>query len=139
MAFGDLFLDDIHSYRIENMHKANMQCLFPLWHRPTAELAREFTMQGFQAVLCCVDEQALSPVFAGREYDDALLRDLRPGTDPSGENGEFHTFVYAGPIVRKPIVFSRGERVRREKRFQYCDLIPVEKGYEHLATASHSR
>ena len=125
VAFGDLFLDDIRQYRLENMRKINMACLFPLWHRPTDKLAREFVALGFRAVLCCVDEQALSGEFAGREYDASLLKDLPDGVDPCGENGEFHTFVYDGPVFRWSIAFTRGERVRRDGRFHFCDLIPA--------------
>jgi uncharacterized protein (TIGR00290 family) len=139
VAFGDLFLEDIRRYREKNMSRLNMNCVFPLWHRPTNKLAREFIALGFQALLCCVDEQALSGDFAGRDYDDSLLRELPDGVDPCGENGEFHTFVYAGPIFNRRIAFSRGERVRRDKRFHFCDLIPTEVPHAHLATAVHRR
>ena len=135
VAFGDLFLEDIRQYRIKHMQQADMECLFPLWHRPTDKLAREFIAQGFKAVLCCVDVEALDGGFAGREYDEQLLRQLPPGTDPCGENGEFHTFVYAGPVLRTPVTFRRGERVRRDGRFHFCDLIPTETPHEHLAAA----
>lgn len=135
VAFGDLFLEDIRQYRIKHMQQADMECLFPLWHRPTDKLAREFIAQGFKAVLCCVDAEALDGGFAGREYDEQLLRQLPPGTDPCGENGEFHTFVYAGPVLRTPVTFRRGERVRRDGRFHFCDLIPTETPHEHLAAA----
>ncbi|MGH8280615.1 MAG: ATP-binding protein [Gammaproteobacteria bacterium] len=138
VAFGDLFLEDIRQYRLGKMHKINMQCVFPLWHRPTDQLAREFIALGFKAVLCCVDESTLSGEFAGREYDAALLRDLPESVDPCGENGEFHTFVYTGPIFRQPIVFTRGECVQRDNRFHFCDLIPKEKEHEHLAANAHS-
>ncbi|MGB9429125.1 MAG: ATP-binding protein [Gammaproteobacteria bacterium] len=137
VAFGDLFLEDIRQYRIKNMHQADMECLFPLWLKPTDGLAREFIALGFKAVLCCVDEQALSGEFAGREYDGNLLKDLPAAVDPCGENGEFHTFVYAGPVFRKSIAFTRGERVRRDTRFHFCDLMPTEVSHEHLATAHH--
>lgn len=133
VAFGDLFLEDIRQYRLDNMRKINMECVFPLWHRPTDKLAREFIALGFQAVLCCVDEQQLSDEFAGREYDATLLNDLPASVDPCGENGEFHTFVYAGPVFRRPIAFRRGERVRRDERFHFCDLIPAEAVYDDLA------
>ncbi|HKT31870.1 MAG TPA: ATP-binding protein [Gammaproteobacteria bacterium] len=133
VAFGDLFLEDIRQYRLDNMRKPDMECVFPLWHRPTDQLAREFIAQGFKAVLCCVDERQLDGEFAGREYDKALLNELPTNVDPCGENGEFHTFVYAGPVFRRPIVFRRGERVRRDDRFHFCDLIPVEALYDDLA------
>ena len=126
MAFGDLFLEDIRQYRLDNIRKTNMECVFPLWHRPTDKLAREFIALGFKAVLCCVDEKALNGEFAGREYDEALLHELPTGVDPCGENGEFHTFVHAGPVFRESVAFTRGECVRREDRFRFCDLIPTE-------------
>ena len=138
VAFGDLFLEDIRQYRLDNMRKINMECVFPLWHRPTDKLAREFIALGFKAVLCCVDEKQLSGKFAGREYDEALLNDLPANVNPCGENGEFHTFVYAGPVFREPVAFTRGECVRRENRFHFCDLIPMERNHEHLATAHHA-
>ena len=125
IAFGDLFLEDIRRYRLDNMRKLGMECVFPLWHKPTDKLAREFIALGFKAVLCCVDEQATSGEFAGREYDEALLEGLPVSVDPCGENGEFHTFVYAGPVFRQSIDFIRGERVRRDDRFHFCDLIPT--------------
>lgn len=137
VAFGDLFLEDVREYRERNMQAAGLQGLFPLWHRPTDMLAREFIALGFKAVLCCVDEQALVSEFAGREYDEALLRDLPGNVDPCGENGEFHTFVYAGPIFRQPIAFTCGKCVRRDQRFYFCDLIPEEREHEHLAASTH--
>lgn len=133
VAFGDLFLEDIRQYRLDNMRKVDMECVFPLWHKPTDKLAQEFIALGFMAVLCCVDEQQLSGEFAGREYDATLLKDLPASVDPCGENGEFHTFVYAGPVFRRPIAFRRDERVRRDERFHFCDLIPAEAVYDDLA------
>jgi uncharacterized protein (TIGR00290 family) len=122
---GDLFLEDVRRYREEHLFGAQA-CVFPLWHRPTRELASEFIGLGFRAVLCCVDTQALSADFAGREFDEALLRDLPARVDPCGENGEFHTFVHAGPLFKTPIAFDFGERVLREERFSYCDLLPIQ-------------
>jgi uncharacterized protein (TIGR00290 family) len=121
---GDLFLEDVRRYREDRLFGAKA-CVFPLWHRPTRELAGEFIGLGFRAVLCCVDTQALPADFAGREFDEALLRDLPASVDPCGENGEFHTFVHAGPLFKTPIAFERGERVLREERFSYCDLLPI--------------
>lgn len=138
VAFGDLFLEDIRQYRLANLRKLDMECVFPLWHKPTDKLARKFIALGFKAILCCVDEKSLNGEFAGREYDAALLRELPTGVDPCGENGEFHTFVYAGPVFREPVAFTRGEHVRREERFHFCDLIPTENVYAHLAASTHS-
>ncbi|MGH8413617.1 MAG: ATP-binding protein [Gammaproteobacteria bacterium] len=137
VAFGDLFLEDIRQYRVSAMRKLDMECVFPLWLKNTGTLAREFIVQGFKAVLCCVDGKALDSRYAGREYDEALLRGLPENVDPCGENGEFHTFVYAGPVFRHEIVFARGECVLRDNRFYFCDLIPMETKHEHLAANTH--
>jgi uncharacterized protein (TIGR00290 family) len=121
---GDLFLEDVRRYREDRLF-GSQGCVFPLWQRPTPQVAREFIDSGFRAVLCCVDTQALPADFAGREFDQDLLNDLPANVDPCGENGEFHTFVYAGPAFQTPIAFERGERVLREGRFSYCDLLPT--------------
>jgi len=135
VAFGDLFLEDIRRYRKTQLARVAMQGVFPLWLRPTAPLAREFLALGFKAALCCVDGEAMDGGLAGREYDAALLQELPAAVDPCGENGEFHTFVYAGPLFRRPLVVRRGERVLREARFYFCDLLLEETGHEHLEPA----
>jgi uncharacterized protein (TIGR00290 family) len=122
-VFGDLFLAEVRAYREERLARIGMQGLFPLWGRNTGELARQFVRLGFRAVIVCVDTTVLNGAFAGREYDEDFLRDLPDEVDPCGENGEFHTFVYAGPIFRQPIPIERGEKVLREERFYYCDLV----------------
>jgi uncharacterized protein (TIGR00290 family) len=122
--FGDLYLEDVRQYRIDSLAKVDMQATFPLWHRDTSELAREFIDKGFRAVITCVDAEHLDGEFVGREFDAAFLADLPHGVDPCGENGEFHSFVYAGPIFREPIAHTRGETVLRDNRFWYCDLVP---------------
>jgi len=122
VVFGDLFLADIRAYRERMLARIGMRGLFPLWLRDTRALAADFVRQGYKAVLVCVDSHALPRSFAGREFDTALLGDLPSGIDPCGENGEFHTFLYAGPILRAPILHRRGEIVVREGRFVYCDL-----------------
>ncbi len=121
-AFGDLFLQDIRAYREERMSRIGMRCLFPLWGKPTAETARRFIDLGFRAIAVCVDTQVLSREFTGRDYDRDFLSDLPDGVDPCGENGEFHTFVYDGPIFSEPVPVKRGEIVLRDNRFCYCDL-----------------
>jgi uncharacterized protein (TIGR00290 family) len=121
-AFGDLFLQEVRAYREERMSRVGMRCLFPLWGKPTAELARRFMDLGFRAIVVCVDTQAINREFAGREYDEAFIRDLPATADPCGENGEFHTFVYDGPIFARPIPVARGEIVLRDDRFCFCDL-----------------
>ena len=122
VVFGDLFLADIRAYRERLLARIGMRGLFPLWLRDTRALAADCVRQGYKAVLVCVDSRALPRAFAGREYDAPLLNELPPGVDPCGENGEFHTFVYAGPILRAPVPYRRGEIVVREGRFVYCDL-----------------
>jgi uncharacterized protein (TIGR00290 family) len=113
MAFADLFLEDIRAYREERLSTAGWTTTFPLWRRDTGALAREFIDAGFQAVLVCVDPSKLDPSFAGRAYDESLLADLPAHIDPCGENGEFHTFVHAGPIFHRSIPIERGEIVQR--------------------------
>ncbi len=124
VAFGDLFLEDVRAYREGRLADAGKRGLFPLWGRETAALAREFLDAGFEAMLVCVDPRALDSAFAGRRYDERLLAELPPGVDPCGENGEFHTFVYAGPIFAEPIACETGEIVERDG-FVFCDLTPA--------------
>ena len=125
VAFGDLFLEEVKQYRDEHLAQAGMSGLYPIWMRDTAELVRTFIGLGFKAILACVDTQAIDASFAGREIDDALLRDLPASADPCGENGEYHSFVYAGPIFKRPIPCRPGERVLRNARFNYCDILPA--------------
>jgi len=127
VVFGDLFLTDIRAYRERMLARVGMRALFPLWLRDTRELAREFVRLGYRAVLVCVDSHALPADFAGREFGDALLDELPAGVDPCGENGEFHTFVYAGPLLARRIAHRRGKRVVREGRFVYRDLKEVSR------------
>ena len=121
VAFGDLFLEDVRAYREGRRAAAGKRGLFPLWGHDTAALARDFIGAGFEATLVCVDPRVLDPTFCGRRYDERLLADLPPGVDPCGENGEFHTFVSAGPIFAEPITCARGEIVERDG-FVFCDL-----------------
>jgi uncharacterized protein (TIGR00290 family) len=121
VAFGDLFLEDLRAYRERNLGKANMRGIFPLWKRDTAQLAREVIALGFKSYLSCV-EGKVGPGFVGRAYDQDLLAALPPGIDPCGEYGEFHTFVYDGPIFRRPVAVRVGDIVIRDGR-HYADLI----------------
>jgi uncharacterized protein (TIGR00290 family) len=121
VAFGDLFLEDVRAYREQRLEAADKRGLFPLWGRDTTALAREFIDAGFEATLVCVDPRVLDASFAGRRYDERLLGDLPPDVDPCGENGEFHTFVAAGPIFAGPIACVTGEIVERDG-FVFCDL-----------------
>ena len=122
-AFGDLYLQEVRNYREERMAQVGMRCLFPLWDKPTPELANKFIDLGFRAFIACVDTQALPKEFAGREFNADFLRDLPAGVDPCGENGEFHSFVFDGPIFSKPIKVRPGEKILRDNRFYFCDLI----------------
>jgi uncharacterized protein (TIGR00290 family) len=124
IAFGDLYLEDVRRYREEKLLLAGMQGLFPLWGRDTGELARGFLARGFKAVITCVDTHVLPKDFVGREYDHRFLADLPPGVDPCGENGEFHSFVYDGPLFSAPVPFTLGQRLLTHDRFYFCDLVP---------------
>jgi uncharacterized protein (TIGR00290 family) len=123
VAFGDLFLENVRAYREHRLAAAGKRALFPLWGQDTAALAREFLAAGFQATLVCVDPRALDHSFAARRYNEQLLAELPAGVDPCGENGEFHTFVHAGPILETPIACATGDVVERDG-FVFCDLIP---------------
>ena len=123
VVFGDLFLEDIRRYRETNLAKLNMRGLFPLWLKDTQQLARDFVAAGFRAILVCIDPRQIDPAFCGREFDESLLAELPASADPCGEQGEFHTFVYDGPIFRQPIPLNKGAVVQREG-FWFCDLLP---------------
>jgi uncharacterized protein (TIGR00290 family) len=125
IAFGDLFLQDIRAYRERQLQGTGLEPLFPLWQIPTDQLALCMVDGGLRAKLVCVDPAKLSPEFAGREFDDRLLSDLPPTVDPCGENGEFHTCVYAGPMFDQAIPVMTGERVLRDG-FWFCDVLPAE-------------
>jgi uncharacterized protein (TIGR00290 family) len=124
VAFGDLFLEDVRAYRERRLAANNMRGLFPLWERDTGVLAREFIAAGFQAIIACLDPRVLDASFAGRAYDGQLLAELPAIVDPCGENGEFHTFVHAGPIFAEPIACETGEVLERDG-FVFCDVIPT--------------
>jgi uncharacterized protein (TIGR00290 family) len=122
LAFGDLFLTEVRAYRESLLSRLGWTPLFPLWGRDTRQLAREFIRAEYRAVLTCVDTIQLGADFAGRSFDDDLLSELPEGIDPCGERGEFHTCVYQGPIFRKSLALTKGERLRRDDRFEYCDF-----------------
>ncbi len=123
LAFGDLFLSDIRAYREKQLSGTGLEPLFPVWAIPTATLARQMIASGIRAKLTCVDSAQIDPQFAGREFDARLLSDLPSSADPCGENGEFHSFVYAGPMFSEPIYIESGEVVQRDQFF-YADLLP---------------
>jgi uncharacterized protein (TIGR00290 family) len=122
LAFGDLFLEDVRAYRERLLPPLDWMPVFPLWGRNTAALARDFVGAGYRAIVTCVDTTQLGAEFAGRDFDAALLAELPATVDPCGERGEFHTCVYAGPIFPRPLAIQVGTRVRRDARFEYCDL-----------------
>jgi uncharacterized protein (TIGR00290 family) len=123
VAFGDIFLEDLRAYREKNLARIGMTALFPIWKRDTCELIRSFHANKFRAVAVCIDSKVLAPSFAGRELDDSFFRDLPLHADPCGENGEFHTFVFDGPIFPSPIPIRTGEIVNRDG-FIFCDILP---------------
>lgn len=150
VLYGDIFLEDLRAYRERQLNEVDLQVGFPLWQEPTDELALAFIDAGFRAIVVCVEEQ-LGREYVGRPFDRAFLRSLPEGVDPCGERGEFHTFVYDGPLFAHPVSVKRGEVVHRtyepsgssvkdsstpsdsgtgssETGFWYCDLIPAEEG-----------
>ena len=122
VAFGDIFLEDLRAYREKNLARMGMTALFPIWKRDTRELIRSFHANRFRAIAVCVDSKVLDPSFAGRELDESFFRDLPPEADCCGENGEFHTFVFDGPIFHTPIHVRTGEIVNRDG-FVFCDIL----------------
>jgi uncharacterized protein (TIGR00290 family) len=123
VAFGDIFLEDLRIYREKNLEKVGMRGVFPIWKRDTRKLVASFLQLGFRAVAVCVNLKVLPASFAGREIDAQFLKDLPAGADPCGENGEFHSFVFDGPIFKQPVHFVLGEKVQRDS-FCFCDLLP---------------
>jgi len=122
VAFGDIFLEDLREYRERQLAASGLECLFPIWKQPTAALARSFIRDGFEAVAVCINPAVLDASFAGRAFDATFVADLPEDVDPCGENGEFHTFVWDGPILLRPIPVARGEVVERDG-FVFCDLL----------------
>lgn len=142
--FGDIFLEDLREYREQQLEKAGLKAVFPLWQKNTSQLMEEFLEAGFRAITVSVNSKVLDKSFCGRIIDDKFLTDLPSGVDPAGENGEFHTFVFDGPLFKNPISFRRGEIVEKvyktskkeedncfskeqetwDTRFWYCDLLP---------------
>lgn len=132
--FGDLFLEDLKAYREKRLAELNLTGVFPLWQQNTAVLARQFVAQGFRAITVCINEKQLDRSFVGREMDAAFFASLPAEVDPCGENGEYHSFVYAGPIFAQPIPVQTGQIVRRalgeandtfDTAFFYADLLPA--------------
>ncbi|MGA8216317.1 MAG: ATP-binding protein [Candidatus Sulfotelmatobacter sp.] len=124
VAFGDLFLEDVRAYREEQMKETGLQPVFPVWGLPTRALAKEMIACGTRAKLTCIDTEKLDRSFVGREFDEVLLSELPDEVDPCGERGEFHSFVYAGPMFNAVLPVSVGETVVRDQ-FVFADLIPA--------------
>jgi len=112
-VFGDIFLEDLRLYREEKLRGAGIECVFPIWKTDTAELMRQFLAAGFKAIIVCVNEKYLDKSFCGRLIDESFCNDLPPGVDICGENGEFHSYVFDGPIYHHPIPVQKGEIVYR--------------------------
>jgi uncharacterized protein (TIGR00290 family) len=127
IAFGDIFLEDLRTYRETKLLQADMTALFPIWKVDTRELAERFVQERFRAITVCVDPRKLASSFAGRELNEAFFGDLPPDVDPCGENGEFHTFVFDGPIFRSAIPVKIGPVVERDS-FVFCDLTAETQG-----------
>ncbi len=135
--FGDIFLEDLKNYREQKLKQLNIDCIFPLWKRDTTELLKEFIALGFKAIIVCVNEKDLDKSFCGRLIDESFINNLPQSVDVCGENGEFHSFVFDGPIFKQPVKFSKGEIVYKlydapkqndvtsKYGFYFCDLLPV--------------
>jgi uncharacterized protein (TIGR00290 family) len=132
VAHGDIFLADLRAWREQKLAQLGMRGVFPIWQRDTRALVRSFVALGFQAVLCCVDGAKLGPQWVGRLIDLSLLADLPDDVDPCGERGEYHSFVYDGPIFRQPIRWERGVTVQRQGRY-YLDLLPADDAHPAVA------
>ena len=125
VVFGDIFLEDLRKYREERLARVDMTGVFPIWMRDTKELAKSLISLGFKAITTCIDTNVLGKDFVGRLIDEQFLADLPSFVDLCGENGEFHSFVFDGPIFNEPVRFSVGEKVLRDERFYFCDLVPL--------------
>ncbi|MES2690177.1 MAG: diphthine--ammonia ligase [Bacteroidota bacterium] len=130
-AFGDIFLDDLRKYREQQLQPHGITAVFPLWKQDTLSLMNEFIAQGFKAIVVCVNASLLPEAFAGRMLDRDFINALPAGIDPCGENGEFHTFCFDGPLFKQPVNFQKGETVYKEYHhngetscFWFTDLLP---------------
>jgi len=135
--FGDIFLEDLKNYREQKLKQLNIDCIFPLWKIDTTELLKQFIALGFKAIIVCVNEKDLDKTFCGRLIDDSFISDLPVNVDACGENGEFHSFVFDGPIFKQPVKYSKGEivyklydapkqnNVSSKYGFYFCDLLPA--------------
>lgn len=134
-VFGDIFLEDLRRYREERLGRVGMKGLFPLWKEDSRDLLRSFLASGFRAVVSCVNAAVLDKSFAGRVIDEAFIDELPSSVDPCGENGEFHSFVFDGPVFSSPVPYTVGDTVEKtyggegpwDNRFYFCDLLPGPK------------
>ena len=125
VIFGDIFLEDVRAYREKNLSKIGMKGIFPLWKKDTRERASSFIELGFKTIITCIDSEVLDKKFIGRAFNEQFLSELPSNIDPCGENGEFHSFVYDGPIFQNSIPYNIGKTCLRDNRFYYCDIIPL--------------
>ncbi|KPK24778.1 MAG: hypothetical protein AMJ70_00835 [Dehalococcoidia bacterium SG8_51_3] len=123
VVFGDIFLEWIKEYREKNLSRVGMTPILPIWGRDTRELAQSFIALGFKAVITCVNTKAMPEDFLGRVFDEHLLAELPPKVDPGGENGEFHSFVFAGPIFQESIPYTLGRAVFKDS-YGFRDVLP---------------
>lgn len=123
VAFGDIFLEDLKKQRENNLAAIGMKAIFPIWKRKTKKLASDFINLKFKAIITCIDSAKLDKKFIGRIYNKKFIADLPRNIDPCGENGEFHSFVFDGPIFNKPVSYEKGQIVLKNNRFYYCDLL----------------
>jgi uncharacterized protein (TIGR00290 family) len=128
VIFGDIFLEDLRAYRDNNLAKVGMKGVYPLWKKDTTQLANDFIKQGFKTILCCTSDAYLSDKEVGELYTPELLKNLPANVDPCGENGEFHSFCFAGPIFKEPIKFTKGEKVYRPIEVKMTKDHPPIKG-----------
>jgi|SRR5580658_4876629 len=143
-AFGDIFLEDLRQWREQNLSQLGMQGIFPIWKVASRDLLHEFLQYGFKSVVCCVNDAWLDQTAVGREFDESFVQSLPEEVDPCGENGEFHSFAFDGPIFREPVRFQIGDKVYRPldvtpnsdsavcapergrtRGFWFCDLLPA--------------
>lgn len=130
-VFGDIFLEDLKQYREQQLDKIGWKAVFPLWKKDTGQLVYEFLELGFRTRICCINKQYLSSDFLGCDLDEYLINNLPENVDPCGENGEFHTFVYAGPVFSKNMKIKNGERIEKSYNhdgkaygYAFCDILP---------------
>ncbi len=123
IAFGDVFLEDVKAYRENLIARTQLQSVYPIWKKDTAQLMKDFLNSGYKSVIVCIDTEKLPESFLGKTIDKRVIDSLPDGVDPGGEHGEFHTFVYHGPGFQQPVNYSTGI-IERRGQFGFCDLTP---------------